>query len=98
MCTELWGAKVTRRYVPVIASVPPVTEREQRIRLEWNVTFSRTLVHLETLPPVTSSNRESFHLQQAACKKVSPIFCLCKYNIGAILSNNDTIAKLGKYS
>lgn len=24
MCTELWGAKVTRRYVPVMASVAPV--------------------------------------------------------------------------
>ena len=29
MCVEVWGAKVTRRYVPVIARVPPKeTERE----------------------------------------------------------------------
>lgn len=29
MCVEVWGAKVTRTYVPVIARVPPKKERQQ---------------------------------------------------------------------
>lgn len=31
MWVDVWGAKVTRRYVPVIARVPPVIERAERV-------------------------------------------------------------------
>lgn len=50
MCTELWGAKVTSRYVPVIASVPPW----KRIKRGWREKLdflTRCLSFKDARPP-----------------------------------------------